>query len=49
MGKESHYHSKKVDTPLNKIPMAFVDAKIAIDEYDKWKMLYRQLFGIRGS
>ena len=41
--------SKKVDTPLNKVPMTFVDAKIAIDEYDKWKMLYRQLFGIRGS
>ena len=41
--------SKKIDTPLNKLPMKFVDAKIAIDEYDKWKMLYRQLFGIRGS
>jgi iron(III) transport system substrate-binding protein len=41
--------SKKVDTPLNKVPMTFVDAKIAIDQYDKWKMLYRQLFGIRGS
>src|SRR5258705_1915211 len=41
--------SQKVDTPLNKVPMAFVNAKIAIDEYDKWKMLYRQLFGIRGS
>ncbi len=41
--------SKKVDTPLNKVPMTFVDAKIAIDEYDKWKLLYRQLFGIRGS
>ena len=41
--------SKKVDTPLNKVPMVFVDAKIAIDQYDKWKMLYRQLFGIRGS
>jgi hypothetical protein len=26
-----------------------VDAKVAIDEYDKWKGLYRQLFNIRGS
>ena len=41
--------SKKIDTPLNKVPMKFVDAKVAIDEYDKWKTLYRQLFGIRGS
>jgi iron(III) transport system substrate-binding protein len=41
--------SKKVDTPLNKMPMKFVDAKVAIDEYDKWKGLYRQLFNIRGS
>jgi iron(III) transport system substrate-binding protein len=41
--------SKKIDTPLNKVPMTFVDAKVAIDEYDKWKTLYRQLFGVRGS
>ena len=41
--------SKKVDTPLNKVPMKFVDAKVAIDEYDKWKGLYRQLFNIRGT
>jgi ABC-type Fe3+ transport system substrate-binding protein len=41
--------SKKVDTPLNKVPMKFVEAKVAIDEYDKWKGLYRQLFNIRGS
>jgi ABC-type Fe3+ transport system substrate-binding protein len=41
--------SKKIDTPLNKVPMKFVDAKVAIDEYDKWKNLYRQLFNIRGT
>ena len=41
--------SKKIDTPLNKVPMKFVDAKVAIDEYDTWKGLYRQLFNIRGS
>jgi iron(III) transport system substrate-binding protein len=41
--------SKKIETPLNKVPMKFVDAKVAIDEYDKWKGLYRQLFNIRGS
>ena len=41
--------SKKIDTPLNKVPMTFVDAKVSLDEYDKWKSLYRQLFGVRGS
>ena len=39
--------SKKIDTPLNKVPMTFVDAKVSIDEYDKWKSLYGQLFGVR--
>jgi iron(III) transport system substrate-binding protein len=37
--------SKKIDTLLNRMPMKFVDAKVAIDEYDKWKTLYGQLFG----
>jgi iron(III) transport system substrate-binding protein len=37
--------SKKVDTPLNKVPMIFVDARVSIDEYDKWKNLYTELFG----
>jgi len=39
--------SRKIDTPLNKVPMTFVDAKVALDEYDKWKSLYGQLFGVR--
>jgi iron(III) transport system substrate-binding protein len=37
--------SKKIDTPLNKVPMTFVDARVSIDEYDKWKDLYYELFG----
>ena len=37
--------STKIDTPLNKVPMTFVDARVAIDEYDKWKNLYTELFG----
>jgi iron(III) transport system substrate-binding protein len=36
--------SKKVDTPLNKIPMKFVDARVALDEYQKWEKLYDELF-----
>jgi hypothetical protein len=27
------------------VPMTFVDARVAIDEYDKWKNLYTGLFG----
>jgi iron(III) transport system substrate-binding protein len=37
--------STKVDTPLNKVPMTFIDARVSIDEYDKWKNLYTDLFG----
>ncbi|MEO7742308.1 MAG: extracellular solute-binding protein [Usitatibacter sp.] len=36
--------NKKVDTPLNKIPMKFVDARVALDEYQKWEKLYEDLF-----
>jgi iron(III) transport system substrate-binding protein len=36
--------SRKIDTPLNKVPMTFVDARVSIDEYDKWKSLYDDLF-----
>jgi iron(III) transport system substrate-binding protein len=37
--------SSKIDTPLNRIPMTFVDPRVTIDEYDKWKNLYTHLFG----
>ena len=37
--------SRKIDTPLNRVPMTFVDARVSIDEYDKWKDLYTDLFG----
>ena len=36
--------SKKVDTPLNKIPMKFVDARVALDEFQKWEKLYEDIF-----
>jgi iron(III) transport system substrate-binding protein len=36
--------STKVDTPLNKLAMTFVDARIALDEYQKWVNLYEELF-----
>jgi iron(III) transport system substrate-binding protein len=36
--------NKSVDTPLNKVAMEFVDARIALDEYQKWVRLYEELF-----
>jgi len=37
--------SKKIDTKLNKLPLKFVDARVTLDEYDKWVKLYEDLFG----
>jgi iron(III) transport system substrate-binding protein len=37
--------SRKVDTPLNKLPLKFVDARVTLDEYDKWAKLYEEIFG----
>jgi len=36
--------SRKIDTPLNKIPLAVVDPKIILDEQQKWSKLYEELF-----
>jgi iron(III) transport system substrate-binding protein len=36
--------SRKIDTPLNKIPMKFVDATNSLDQYEKWANLYHKLF-----
>ncbi|HET9650938.1 MAG TPA: extracellular solute-binding protein [Usitatibacter sp.] len=36
--------SKKVDTPLNKVPMKFVDVRVQLDEFQKWEKLYEELF-----
>ncbi len=36
--------SRKVDTPLQKIPMKFVDARVALDDYQKWEKQYEELF-----
>ena len=37
--------SRKIDTPLNKLPLKFVDARVTLDEYDKWANLYEEIFG----
>jgi iron(III) transport system substrate-binding protein len=36
--------NKKIDTPLNKVPMKFVDARVSLDDYQKWEKLYDELF-----
>src|SRR5678816_791958 len=32
--------NKKVDTPLNKVPLEIVDPKVMLDQHDKWTKLY---------
>ncbi len=36
--------SRKVDTPLNKLPLTLVDPKAILDEHAKWSGLYAELF-----
>ena len=36
--------NRKVDTPLNKIPLLVVDPKVMLDEQAKWTKLYEELF-----
>jgi iron(III) transport system substrate-binding protein len=38
--------SRKVDTPLNKLPLRFVDPRVTLDEYDKWVNLYQEIFAV---
>src|SRR5215471_10664242 len=37
--------NRKVDTPLNKLPLKFVDPSVTLDQYDKWVNLYQDIFG----
>ena len=39
--------SMKIETPLNKIPLKFVDPRVVLDEHAKWARLYEEIFGIR--
>lgn len=36
--------SRKVDTPLSRIPTKFVDASVALDEARKWERLFDEIF-----
>jgi len=36
--------NRRIDTPLNKLPLELVDPKVMIDEYQKWTKLYEELF-----
>ncbi|HEX4779586.1 MAG TPA: extracellular solute-binding protein [Usitatibacter sp.] len=36
--------SRKVDTPLNKLPMKFVDATDTLNQYEKWAKKYADMF-----
>src|SRR4051812_48951540 len=36
--------SRKIDTPLNKIPLTVVDPTVILDQQQKWSKLYEELF-----
>jgi iron(III) transport system substrate-binding protein len=36
--------NRKIDTPLNKMPLEMVDPKVMLDQHDKWTKLYEELF-----
>jgi iron(III) transport system substrate-binding protein len=36
--------NRKVETPLNKLPLKFVDPSVTLDQYDKWTSLYQDIF-----
>jgi iron(III) transport system substrate-binding protein len=36
--------NRKVETPLSKIPMKFIDPAVILDQHDKWQKLYLKLF-----
>jgi iron(III) transport system substrate-binding protein len=36
--------SRKIETNLNKIPLKFVDAAVVVDEHDKWRKIYEEIF-----
>ena len=35
--------SKKISTPLSKVPFKFIDPKVVLDEKDKWSSLYKEI------
>jgi iron(III) transport system substrate-binding protein len=37
----------RIDTPLDRVPMTFIDPRATLDEYDKWTALAEELFGGR--
>jgi iron(III) transport system substrate-binding protein len=40
--------NSKVETPFSKTPMKFVDARMMLDEYEKWTKLYEEIFTSKG-
>ena len=40
--------SSKVENPFSKGPLKFVDARMMLDEYEKWNKLYEDIFSAKG-
>ena len=40
--------SSKIESPFGKVPLKFVDARMMLDEYEKWNKLYEEIFLAKG-
>ena len=40
--------SSKIESPFGKVPLKFVDARMMLDEYEKWTKLYEEIFLAKG-
>ena len=40
--------STKIESPFGKGPLKFVDARMMLDEYEKWTKLYEEIFLAKG-
>lgn len=39
--------NRSIETPLNRFPLRFVDARAALDDAEKWGKRYAEIFGVR--
>ena len=41
--------NKRVETPLNRFPLKFVDSAAMLDQAQKWEKLYQETFGVQNA
>ena len=48
VGRDFVPTSKKIENPFSKSGLKFVDARLMLDEYEKWNKLYEEIFSAKG-